>query len=75
MLAFDMYRCDCEPFKPELYENQKHVIMRESKTEKKKQKQLELVLGSCCGDDRACPLTKLCYYFTLKEQKLSRIEI
>lgn len=36
MWAFDKYRCDCEPYKPELYENQKHIIMRESKTEKKK---------------------------------------
>ena len=38
MWAFDKYRCDCEPYKPELYENQKHVIMGESKTEKKTKK-------------------------------------
>ena len=56
MWAFDKYRCDCEPYKPELYENQKHIIMKESKTEKKKKK-LKRVLGSCCGDDRACPPT------------------
>lgn len=38
MWAFDKYRGDCEPYKPELYENQKHVIMKESKTEKKTKK-------------------------------------